>query len=62
MQLSSNLVLGIALVMMIVALPLISVGTEQDLPVLWWSGLVLIGLGGLAGPVSRYALDEDGGG
>jgi hypothetical protein len=59
---SDNVVLGTALVLMLVALPLISYGTDNDVSALWWAGLALVALGGLVGPVSRYALDGDDGG
>jgi hypothetical protein len=59
---SDNVVLGIALAMMLVALPLISIGTENEVAALWWAGVVLIGLAALAGPLTRYALDGDGDG
>jgi hypothetical protein len=56
---SDNLVLGIALILMLVALPFVSLGATEDIPFLWWVGLAMIGLGGVVGPVSRYALGDD---
>jgi hypothetical protein len=56
---SDNAVLGGALVLMIAALPLVSIGAENDVPALWVLGLVLIGIGGIIGPVTRYALTDD---
>lgn len=55
-------VLGIALILLLVSLPLISIGTMQDNATLWWLGLVLLGAAGLVPPITRYALageDED---
>ncbi len=52
---------GIALVLLIAALPLISIGTMQDSPVLWWTGLVLLVAAGAVTPVTRYVLKDENG-
>lgn len=52
--------LTLALVLMLVAFPVTSIGTMEDLPVVWWIGIALIVAGALIGPVMRYALPEDG--
>ncbi len=50
---------GIALVLLIASLPLISIGATQDNPALWWAGLGLLVVAGAAIPVSRYAFSDD---
>lgn len=52
---------GIALVLLIVALPLISIGTVQGTPSLWWTGLALLVAAGAVTPITRYALEDDNG-
>lgn len=49
----------VALLMMLLALPLTSVGTTQDLRWLSVLGLVSLGLAALATPVLRYAGPDD---
>jgi hypothetical protein len=51
---------GTALVLLIAALPLISIGTIQDTPTLWWAGLALLVVAGAAPPVTRFAFSDDG--
>jgi hypothetical protein len=57
---SKLLVLGIALVLLLVALPLISIGTTQENDTLWWAGIALIVIGGLVPPVTRFVFGEGG--
>jgi hypothetical protein len=47
--------LGLALVLMLVALPLLSWGTEDGRRWLWWLGLAILAAGGLIPPVARFA-------
>jgi len=56
---SKLMVLGITLVLLLVSLPLISIGTVQDTPWMWWTGLILLALGALVPPITRFALAED---
>jgi hypothetical protein len=52
--------LTLALLLMLAAFPVTSIGTMEDLPVVWWIGIALILAGALIGPVMRYALPENG--
>jgi hypothetical protein len=58
---SENALLGTALALMLVALPLVSVGTWNDEAWLWWTGLVVLAAGALIPPVARYVDVGDGG-
>lgn len=51
--------LTLALVLMLAAFPITSVGTTEDQPVVWWIGIALLVAGALIGPVMRYALPEE---
>ncbi len=51
-------VLGISLVVLLVALPLVSIGSVRDSPELWGTGLVLLVLGAVAAPITRFVFDE----
>lgn len=60
--LTSNVVQGIAFVLFLLALPLISFGTTDGQEPLWWTGLVLIAVAGILPPLTRFvplADDED---
>jgi predicted cobalt transporter CbtA len=60
--LTSNVVQGIAFVLFLVALPLISFGTTEGQEALWWIGLALIVIAGILPPLTRFvplADDED---
>ncbi|AHY48336.1 Hypothetical Protein RradSPS_3053 (plasmid) [Rubrobacter radiotolerans] len=45
---------GLSLIILLVPLPLISIGATADLPVLWWAGLILLIIGGLIPAALRY--------
>lgn len=45
--------LGISLLLLLVALPLISIGATRGIPLLWRVGLVAFIVGGLIPPVQR---------
>lgn len=45
---------NLSLLLMLAAFPLVSLGTTSARPVLWWLGLVTLGLGALIPPVMRY--------
>lgn len=45
--------LGLSLILLIVAFPLISIGTSQGPSWLWWTGLLALTCGGLIPPVQR---------
>lgn len=48
--------LSVSLVLLVVAFPLISLGTSYGPPVLWWAGLLALVAGGLIPPVQRLLL------
>jgi hypothetical protein len=45
---------GIALVLLLIPFVLISIGTMRETPALWWTGLVLLVIGALIPPITRY--------
>ncbi|MEX2639908.1 MAG: hypothetical protein WD266_04415 [Balneolales bacterium] len=53
--------LGLALIILLVPFFLISYGTTGDSPTLWWIGLILLGIGGLIPPITRYVFTDNGG-
>lgn len=56
---TSTKLLGLALVLMLLAFPLTSVGTDRDVTWLWWAGVVVLVLGALIPPGLRF-VDADG--
>lgn len=46
--------LSISLLLFLIALPLISIGTTRGPPILWWLGLIALGVGGLIPPAQRF--------
>lgn len=48
--------LSVSLVLLVVAFPLISLGTSYGPPLLWWVGLLALITGGLIPPVQRLLL------
>jgi hypothetical protein len=59
--LTTNVVQGVAFVLFLVALPLVSLGTTDDAEGLWWTGLVLIVVAGILPPLARFVplADDD---
>jgi hypothetical protein len=58
---------AISFVLFLVALPLVALGTMEDIPPLWWLGLLLLVVAGILPPASRFMGgdeedEEDGGG
>lgn len=49
---------NISLVLMLIAFPLISIGTTGDRAALWITGLIALTLGALIPPAMRYLPDE----
>jgi hypothetical protein len=45
--------LSISFVLLLAAVPLISIGTNRGIPLLWWLGLGALVLGGLIPPTQR---------
>jgi chromatin segregation and condensation protein Rec8/ScpA/Scc1 (kleisin family) len=56
---SKQWILGIAFVLLLASLPLISIGTTREDATLRWAGLALLVAGALIAPVSRYLLPEE---
>lgn len=52
-------VLGFALILLLVPFFLISIGTTQDTPMLWWAGLALLVLGALIPPATRFIFPSE---
>ena len=50
---------NVSLILMLVAFPLISIGTTGDRPVLWWLGVASLIAGALIPPIMRYLPDPD---
>ena len=46
-------ILSIAFIMLLLALPLISLGTINETPWMWWLGLAMLTVGLLTPPVMR---------
>lgn len=51
---SNTWVLGITLIILLSSIFLISSGTTEETSWLWWIGLIMIGVGGLIPPLTRY--------
>jgi len=48
--------LSSSLVLLVVAFPLISIGTTRGPTALWWAGLLMLGCGALIPPLQRLLL------
>lgn len=48
--------LSLSLILLIVAFPLISIGTTNGNKLLWWCGLLALSCGGLIPPLQRLLL------
>ncbi len=46
--------LSVSFVLLLAAVPLVSIGTSRGLPALWWLGLGALAVGGLIPPVRRF--------
>lgn len=57
---SKQTALGIALILLLAAYPLISIGATQGIPALWWIGVAAVIIGGLIAPISRFVFDGGG--
>lgn len=55
-------ILSVALLLMLAAFPLTSIGTENDLTAVWVAGLVALVIGAAAAPVMRFVSVDDGSG
>jgi hypothetical protein len=53
---------GIALILLLVPIALISIGTINDIDWLWWAGVGLLVLGALIPPAARFLGSDDEGG
>ena len=52
-------VLGVSLVTLLVALPMVSIGSVRESPGLWGTGLVLLVLGAVAAPITRFVFEDE---
>jgi hypothetical protein len=43
-----------ALVLLLLAFPLVSIGTVQNIEALWWLGLLALLVGGILPPLARF--------
>lgn len=48
--------LSASFVLLLAAVPLISIGTDRGIPLLWWLGLGALILGGLIPPTQRLLI------
>ncbi len=48
--------LSASFVLLLAAVPLISIGTDRGIPLLWWLGLGALILGGLIPPMQRLLI------
>jgi hypothetical protein len=46
--------LSIALILLLIAFPLVSIGTVQNMEAVWWLGLLALVAGGVIPPVTRF--------
>ncbi len=53
---SRAVILGISMLLLLAAFPLVSLGTMQGNDALWWSGLLSLAAGGLIPPLRRLFL------
>jgi hypothetical protein len=51
--------LAVALVLMLASLPLVSIGSWNDLAFVWWIGLALLAIGAAIPPAMRFLADDD---
>lgn len=51
--------LGLSLVFLLAAFPLISIGTTSGPPFLWWAGLAALTIGGILPPLRRVFPQPD---
>lgn len=49
----------ISLVLMVVPFPLVLYGVLEGIAPLWWSGIVLMIVGGLIPPATRYVFEDE---
>ncbi len=50
----------VSLVLMLVPFPIIVYGVLEGIAVLWWAGIVLVVVGGVIPPVTRYVFEGEG--
>jgi len=58
-MMSKMFILGLTLIILLVPIFLISFGTTGDNPTLYWTGLIMLGAGGVIPPVTRFAFDNE---
>ncbi|MGI6207800.1 MAG: hypothetical protein ACOYEW_06250 [Anaerolineae bacterium] len=50
--------LGLAFVLLLLVLPLVSLGTTGNTDILWWLGLAFLAIGGLLPPISKFVAER----
>jgi hypothetical protein len=50
---------GIALILLLIPFALISIGTTNDIEALWWAGVIMLIIGALIPPISRYVFTDE---
>ncbi len=56
---SRSIARNLSLLLMLAAFPLISIGTTNGRPIIWWLGLASLALGALIPPVMRFVPQEE---
>lgn len=51
-------VLNITFIILLIPFFLISIGMESDSTLLWWSGLILLGIGAVIPTITRFAYED----
>lgn len=51
--------LSVSLVLLLIAFPLISIGTTSGPPMLWWIGLGALAVGGILPPLRRFSTQSE---
>lgn len=51
-------VLNITFIILLIPFFLISIGMESDSTLLWWSGLILLGIGAVIPTITRFVYED----
>jgi hypothetical protein len=52
--------LGVTLLLMLAVFPLTAIGTDRDVPALWWTGLAVLAVASAIPPALRFVIDDAG--
>jgi hypothetical protein len=53
--------LGVTLLLLLAVFPLTAIGADNDVPALWWSGLVVLAVASAIPPTMRFVVDDGSG-